>query len=65
MGTRLGYSEYYGAEAFYYHYRQRHSLLTGSTNYQWDIHYCVIVSTIDAAGHYTQADYDYRFLTLY
>ncbi|QBY44085.1 SpvB/TcaC N-terminal domain-containing protein [Arsenophonus nasoniae] len=63
--TRLNYSEYYGAEGFYCPYLQRHSLLTGATDYQWHTYYCGIVSTTDAAGYFTHADYDYRFLTPY
>ncbi|SPP31475.1 hypothetical protein ARAF_0603 [Arsenophonus endosymbiont of Aleurodicus floccissimus] len=63
--ARLNYSEYYDEKAFYYPYRQRHLLLTGATDYQWDKYYCVVISTTDAAGFYTQADYNYRFLMPY
>ncbi|PHM46894.1 SpvB/TcaC N-terminal domain-containing protein [Xenorhabdus miraniensis] len=61
--ARQGYTDYGGAEAFYRPLAQRATVQVGKTAIDWDTHYCAVIRIQDAAGLYTNAAYDYRFLT--
>ncbi|WP_274724520.1 SpvB/TcaC N-terminal domain-containing protein, partial [Xenorhabdus bovienii] len=61
--ARQGYTDYGGAKAFYRPLAQRTTVQIGKNTLHWDTHYCAVVRMQDAAGLYTDATYDYRFLT--
>lgn len=60
--SRSGYARYADARGFHRPIAHHNTLLTGETTLTWDVHCIVIISTRDAAGLITSADYDWRFL---
>ncbi|WP_323861119.1 hypothetical protein [Xenorhabdus szentirmaii] len=61
--ARQGYTDYGGTEAFYRPVAQHATVQIGKNAIDWDTHYCAVIRMQDAAGLYTSAAYDYRFLT--
>jgi hypothetical protein len=61
-GARQGYTDYGVMAQFWRPLAQRATLLTGKTTLTWDPHYCLPISSTDAAGLVTRLTYDYRYM---
>ncbi|OCQ54705.1 Mono(ADP-ribosyl)transferase SpvB [Photorhabdus australis subsp. thailandensis] len=61
--ARHGYTDYGTATQFWRPQKQNNTQFTGKTTLTWDVNYCVVIQTRNAAGLTTSAKYDWRFLT--
>ncbi|MFJ7315456.1 SpvB/TcaC N-terminal domain-containing protein [Pseudomonas sp. NPDC098747] len=59
----IGYADSGVCLPFFLPRAQQSTLIVGPQRLEYDLHYCVVASSTDAASNQTRAEYDYRFLT--